>query len=392
VLAGSNRRPVSTTYAQRTGVHDSAPASARHVVAAPTLATAFDPRNNALNVMRLFLAGLVAVAHASFLGFGRQPHPGATELGALAVDAFFVLSGFLVARSYQRLSSFTRYAWHRALRILPGFWVCMLVTTFLVAPLIAVINGRSATSVFSGQDSAISYLTANAALLMRQFGISGLPGTGGNPDVINGSLWTLFYEALCYGMVAVLGLLGVLKRRPGIVLALIAALWACTICAAVGFNPLGSTYMLRFAFVFLLGTAGLLFADRIPITSVLALASLATAVASLLLFHDYRVAGAPAFAYLCLYGMVRLPVRWEPRWDLSYGMYVWHWPIAQTLVALGLSDLTHVPFTGLTLGLTAVISAVSWNFVEKPAMGFKDAGWVTPTGRRAGRHSPAYRS
>ena len=53
--------------------------------------------------------------------------------GSLAVDAFFVLSGFLVARSYLQLHSVGRYAWHRALRILPGFWVALVVTAAIVA-------------------------------------------------------------------------------------------------------------------------------------------------------------------------------------------------------------------------------------------------------------------
>jgi peptidoglycan/LPS O-acetylase OafA/YrhL len=371
--------------------YDTGPVPARHaVLTSTTLESEFDPRHNALNVMRLLLAALVVVVHASELGFGGQPHVGSTDLGALAVDAFFVLSGFLVVRSYLRLNSFRRYVWHRALRIMPGFWVCMLVTSLAFAPLLAVIMERPATSVFSGEDSAISYLTANAALLMRQFGIAGLPGLGGNPEVINGSLWTLFYEATCYGLAAGLGVFGILRHWPWLVLVAIAGLWLCTVSAAAGFNPLGSTYLLRFGLVFLLGTAGLLFADRIPINAGLALGSFALLVAAMLLFHEYRVVGAPAFAYLCLYSMVRLPLVWEPRWDLSYGLYVWHWPIAQTLVALEIPEYTHLPFILLTLVLTAGVSVLSWNFVEKPAMGFKHAAWVTG-GRRRRRRAPAHR-
>lgn len=350
-----------------------APHHARHYAATrfATLATEFNPRDNALNNMRLALAALVVIVHAMFLGFGSQPHVGVTEIGALAVDAFFVLSGFLVTRSYIRLRSLPRYLWHRALRILPGFWVCLLLTSFVVAPVLAVIMGRSPASVFSGDDSAISYLISNSALFIAQFGIAGLPGVGGNADVVNGSLWTLFYEAACYVLVAVLGLFGVLRRK-WIVLALTAVLWLATISAAAGFNPVGSTYALRFGFVFLLGMAGLMFADRIPINALLAVGSFAVLVASMLIFQEYRVIGAPAFAYLCFYLMVRLPTPWEPKWDLSYGLYVWHWPIAQTLVGLEVPQYTHVPFIVLTLVLTAGVSAISWHVIEKPAMSFKN--------------------
>ncbi|GAB6897678.1 acyltransferase family protein [Kineosporia succinea] len=353
------------------------PPLARHAVHPPTLATAFDPRDNALNVMRLALAVLVAVVHASFLGYGWQPHIGHTEVGALAVDAFFVLSGFLVVRSYLRLKSLPRYVWHRALRILPGFYACLTVTALFIAPLLAVVVGRPATSVLSGEDSSVGYLTANAGLLMRQFGIAGLPGTGGNPDVVNGSLWTLFYEAFCYGLAAGLGLLGILTRRLWVLPMLIAGLWVATLASAVGVNPLGSEYLLRFALVFLLGTAGLLFADLIPIHAGLALGAFAVLMLSLLHFENYRVLGAPAFAYLCLYAMVRLPVPWEPRWDVSYGMYVWHWPVAQLLVALRITEFPGVVFVLAVVAVAGAVSALSWNLVEKPAMGLKHAAWVS---------------
>ncbi|NAZ75802.1 acyltransferase family protein [Kineococcus sp. T13] len=349
----------------------------------PTLATAFDPRSNCLDVLRLLLAGTVAVVHATHLGFGHQPRVGSTDLGSLAVDGFFVLSGFLVASSWLRLGSLRRFAWHRALRILPAFWVCLLGTALVVAPLLAVLTGRSATSVLTGPESALSYLGANATLLVRQFGISGLPGTGGSPDVVNGALWTLFFEAVCYGIVAVLGVLGVLRRRRWVVLVLLAALWALTVAAAAGSNPLGSVIMLRFAFVFLLGAAAHLFADRIPISGPLALLSLALVVAGLHLLPDYRALAGPAFAYAFVYAVVRLPLRRRPRRDLSYGLYVWHWPIAQLLVAAGATALTTVPFVLACLALALLVAALSWHLVEQPALGLKGAAWVTrwPPGR-----------
>lgn len=148
-------------------------------------------------MMRLLLASTVAVVHAGAIADGHQPRLGDTEVGALAVDAFFVLSGFLVTRSYLRLSGVGRYLWHRALRILPAFWVCLAVTTVALAPLLAHLEGREPASVFSGPHPAYRYLTDNALLPMRDFGVAGLPTGTATPGVINGSLWTLLYEALC---------------------------------------------------------------------------------------------------------------------------------------------------------------------------------------------------
>nr|WP_281373060.1 acyltransferase [Kineococcus aurantiacus] len=331
--------------------------------------------------MRLALATTVAVVHTLLIGTGHQPRTGSTDLGSLAVDAFFVLSGFLVTRSYLRLGSLRRFAWHRALRILPGFWLSLLLTALVVAPLLAVLEGRPAASVFAGPASALDYLSRNAFLQIQQFGIAGLPTGGGAPDVVNGALWTLFFEASCYAIVAALGVLGVLRRQRWLVLTLLVALWALTVAATAGFNPLGSELMLRLSFVFLLGAGGHLFADRIPVRGWVAALSLVLVLVGLVALPDYRALAGPAFAYLCLWAVVRCPWRPHLRADLSYGTYVWHWPIAQLLFALGAAALNAVPFLALGLAVTAAVATASWLLVERPALGWKNAAWVTRTPR-----------
>jgi len=353
----------------------------------PTLAQAFDPRRNALDVLRLLLAGTVAVVHGLQLGFGHQPQAGATDVGSLAVDGFFVLSGFLVTTSYLRLGSLRRYLWHRALRILPGFYLSTVLTALLVAPGLALLSGRAPTSVFTGDDSAVDYVVRNAGLLMRQFGIAGLPEAGGSPGVVNGALWTLFFEACCYAVVGGLGVLGILRRRRWVVLVLVGLLWVATIAASAGVNPLGSELMLRFAFVFLLGAAGHLYAHRIPVSGALAVLSAVLVLVGLAFLPDHRALAGPAFAYLFLYAVVRLPLRQRPRWDLSYGVYVWHWPLAQLLVLAGLGAAGPAVFVSTVVAASVVVAALSWTQVERRALAHKDAAWVTR--RRAASPVPA---
>ena len=180
------------------------------LMAGPTLASRFDARNNALWSLRLTLATVVAVVHIQELGWREQPLLGDTLLGDLAVDGFFVISGFLVTRSALRLSSLRRFAWHRALRIMPGFWVCLAFTAFVAAPIVAVQRSRPATSVLTGPESSVSFVTDNAALLIRQWQIAGLPGPL-RAEAMNGALWTLYYEAVCYLGIGVLVAVGVLR-------------------------------------------------------------------------------------------------------------------------------------------------------------------------------------
>ena len=347
----------------------------------PTLGSEFDPRRNSLDLMRLLLATTVAVVHASQIAYGHQPHLGQTELGALAVDAFFVLSGFLVARSFLQLRSVGRYLWHRALRILPAFWVCLVMTATLVAPAIAALEGRAADSVYP---ASFSYVVSNAALYMSDFAVAGLPSGTEMPHVVNGALWTLFYEAVCYLGVVALGVVGALTHRwwvvgvgIGVVLAL---LWG----QALGIVPVAGALFLRFFLMFGLGTLALLVADRLPITRHWCLVATAVLAVSLALPLDYRLIGSLAFAYLCLYAVVRTPwLRHRPPADLSYGMYIYHWPIETLLVLAGATALTQVGYTILALGLATAAATASWLFVERPALARKD---VTPSSRpRASR-------
>jgi peptidoglycan/LPS O-acetylase OafA/YrhL len=101
----------------------------------PSLQDRFDARRNGFDVLRLLFALLVATAHGISAHTGGQPRIGLSGIGDFALDGFFVLSGFLVTRSWFRLESFPRFAWHRFLRIMPGFWVCLVVVAFVAAEL-----------------------------------------------------------------------------------------------------------------------------------------------------------------------------------------------------------------------------------------------------------------
>jgi peptidoglycan/LPS O-acetylase OafA/YrhL len=359
-----------------------------------TLHAAFDPRSNAVTAMRLALAGVVAVVHALAVGFGHQPVVNDTTLGDLAVDAFFVLSGFLVTGSLVRTRSVARYLWHRALRIMPGFWACLLVLALVVAPVLAVLQGRPAASVFTAaHDSAGEFVVRNAGLLMQQWGIAGLPEGVPEPGVLDGSLWTLFYEAVCYGAVVLLGVLGALQR-PRLVAALVAGLWALTVAHALSDGLVQEERLLRFTFLFLLGTLAYAAADRWWLDRRLVAVSVVLLAVGLVWLPDYRALAGPAFAYLVLYAMARLPAPRWPSQDYSYGLYVYHYPLEQVLVVAGLAAWGQVPFVVVAIVLAMGAAALSWRLVERPALSWKSARWVDrlPAPHLAARSAAPYRT
>ncbi len=342
-----------------------------------TLADLFDPRSNSLTVLRLLLAATVAVTHTTELARGWQPQLGETLLGDLAVDGFFVVSGFLVTASFLRLASLRRYLWHRFLRIAPAFYVCLVLTAAVFAPLASVLNGGGALAVYRGDGSALDYVVDNAALLIRQFDIEALPAGTPGDGTANGALWTLFYEALCYGIVAALGVVGVLRRKPVLVLGLLGLLQVATIAEEFGVGFVPQELLLRLTFVFLLGAAAHLFSGHVVMTWPWTLAAAATLVGGLALFEDYRAVGALGFAYLVLLAVVKLPLRQDPGWDLSYGVYIYHWPVIVLLVSTPVADLPVAAVVVVVLATAAAVAAASWWLVEAPALRMKSAPRVT---------------
>lgn len=154
----------------------------------PSLEDSLGQSNNALNFVRLVLAILVIAAHVWPLGgFGTSPTLGGMSLGSWAVSGFFALSGFLIAGSRAR-SDVVSFFWKRFLRLMPGFWVCLLAIAFIFAPVtVLLLPGSSWTPT-----AAINYVVGNSLLQISERGIDGTLASTPYDIAWNGSLWTLF--------------------------------------------------------------------------------------------------------------------------------------------------------------------------------------------------------
>ncbi|MBW0108075.1 acyltransferase [Pseudonocardia sp. KRD-182] len=354
---------------------------------------AFDPRSNSVNALRLALAGLVLLSHTLQLHGGVDPigqlTGGSVQMGTMAVDGFFALSGFLIVGSYLNSPSTGRYLWRRCLRILPGFWACLLVTTVVLLPIAQLIEfGTLNGFPLTGDTSALSYLLDNAALFIRQFEVTGL--LGGEP--VNGSLYTLFYEFLSYLGVAALGAVGLLRRRTWPLLVVAAAVWLFAISqlstdAAISGQSSTLTIALRFGSMFLAGAIAHRLAHRIPIGCIggiiATLILLQAVVLAALAGTDprstlvYVVVAPPAVAYLVLLlGASTQLRRVGARRDLSYGLYVYAWPV-QILLLIAGANLWPVAVYGVTsLTIALLMAWASWTWIEAPALRFKS--WSLP--------------
>lgn len=189
-----------------------------------------DPAANCMGVLRLVLALLVILSHAFLCGsFGPDPllvfSQHHIDWGSFAVHGFFVLSGFLVAQSWDRLKSSRKFLANRVLRIMPGYWLCLLLTAVVLAPCLWALLDKSG-SYWHSDPSPFTYLTKNWLLVQKQRDIGSLTSGLGVPHYFNTSLWTLASEFACYVGVLCLGLVGVMRRRSWWLIAVLCLFYA----------------------------------------------------------------------------------------------------------------------------------------------------------------------
>lgn len=340
------------------------------------LGQVFDPRRNALNAIRLALAVAVILCHSYPLTGREVPFGAASQLlGSGGVDGFFALSGFLITASWLRNPHVYEYVIARALRILPGFYVCLVVTAFVIAPIgVAIQGGPVAKLLFS--TAPIEYVLYNSAVATLKVDVGGTPQGVPYPGTWNSSLWTLVFELLCYLAVAILGVIGLANRRwvsPAIlVLAAFSAalLPPFTIEGQMSANL--ASVVARFAVMFAAGALLYQFKDVIPARWSLVVASVVVVLAAVNLLPDYRVVAALPLAYaVIVFGALIKNPRFTLRTDLSYGVYIYGFPVQQLLIICGLASMDPVVFAILATIATLPVAALSWFGVEKHAMSLK---------------------
>ncbi|MFJ4678802.1 acyltransferase family protein [Kitasatospora sp. NPDC088783] len=383
-----------------------------------SLAETFSGRANSFGLLRTVLAVAVVVSHLYPLGWGQLEPLGAfsggqTDLGKTAVVGFFVLSGFMITGSGLRVT-IGRFAWHRALRILPGLWMSLAVSALLISPFLYHRLHGTVHGFWSRPDGPLHYLDgAWTTAMSNGWDVSGIfnegmsRGTNFYP-ALNGALWSLPFEILCYVVIGLLAAGGVLRRARRFVPLLALALWVVMLndawqAANIRRIPLNVQslvelpllgrqliyFVIYLGFAYLLGACARLYQERLPINDSLAVLSALAMVAGMH-WGGFFLIGYPAFAYLLFWLAVRLPAfchKVARKRDYSYGIYVYGFTVEQTMAMLGFARWGHLRFLAVALAVTWVLAALSWHLVESPLLRLKD--WAPRLPRRRQPAPPA---
>lgn len=313
---------------------------------------------NLYDVLRLVAAAMVVVGHSwSLLGIPGVPRLADGSIHHLGVYIFFAISGFLLSASWSRSPRPVAFMIRRCLRIFPALFLVVFVTVLVLGP---------ALTTLPSDDYWSSRQTWQYLLNLTLFAQYDLPGlfVSNAQRAVNGSLWSLGPEFSCYLLLVLLGLVG--QRFSFIArIALAVGLLGTTILLPVE-RPLRITAI---AVVFFL--AGSLLAkvrtpERLPLWP--ALPGFA-----LLVILDGDV-GLIAACLILPYTVVavgsrpsRVATVVRRAGDPSYGMYLWAFPIQQTLIAVW-QPMPLLLNTVVVLVLSAIAGYASWHLLEKRAI------------------------
>lgn len=334
-----------------------------------------DFNKNNLDCLRLILASIVALFHTYVL----SGVPALSALGKylspqFAVRGFFVISGLLIYRSYTRSSSLASYLEKRVRRIYPAYFTVITLASVALFPL-STFSARQYFGI-----GFWKYLSAN--LIFLNFLSPSLPGVFGSNNLaaVNGALWTLKIEVAFYLCVPLMhylcGRFGT-KRIMAIIFCL-SCIWKYGFASLAAMDYASHAHAIDYRNIY----------SRLEVQFPAQLAYFSAGILLLLYFDKLK---RHFFAISCFTACLFLLDQWVTRdildvfwisgfvfvfgfWhyvgnfskygDFSYGVYIVHWPILQTLIALGATKLAPVIFLSVSLSLIGFTALLMWTFVE----------------------------
>ncbi|MGL5665408.1 MAG: acyltransferase family protein [Shewanella sp.] len=318
---------------------------------------------NNFNLMRLVFSSFVIFSHSySFLGLS-EPVVFGRSLGNFAVHCFFILSGYMISGSWlNQKNTIVNYIENRFLRIVPGLVVSLFICHYV-------------------------------GLYFDFFKSNPLP------YIVNGPIWTLTWELVCYLMIVVLGVFFVLNEKtyPSILV--------CSLIIYVtNYTQVSNFYLVIVPFIicFMLGSFIFIMRESInlhktiiPLLIVLSVCFDVSNVEAFLKYISdnvlflYGFDLAPGFIgqlvymlalpFVLIYFGLHINLRLKVRADISYGVYIYGWPVSQIIVFYSVKNgfaLNPMMLSILTLMVTMPIAYLSWKVVEAPALKLKGASFI----------------
>jgi peptidoglycan/LPS O-acetylase OafA/YrhL len=339
---------------------------------------------NNFDALRLVAATMVIVHHTST--FHLLPELGSLQpvadfnFGFVGVATFFIISGYLIMMSWDRNPAVWRFLWARILRIFPGLIAAVVVTAFVIGPLLTTLPLGS----YFTHSTTYRYLFTIDLVHLDQ-PLAGVGFHYGYAVSVNTPLWTLPVELRMYLFLAVLGGAGALRSARWLSAAFVVAVLGAfrptgTIFALLSYwglsafisGLLGATN--NYPLFFLMGSLLYCFRGTIKMRSWIAIPMIVLWLASHYTTYT-SVVSLLCLPYVILWAGVASTrgLRQVSRiGDLSYGLYIYAFPIEHVWMKYtGLDANGHGRLFALVFATTVPVAFASWHLVEKRALRLK---------------------
>jgi len=330
--------------------------------------------------IRIIMTVMVVAWHAAATSYGYSFVVGTMINGrfrlleACLVPIFFAMGGLLVTGSLVRVNNLPAFVMFRLLRVIPA----MAVETLICAVFFGLTLSTQPVSEYLQSRGFFVYFGNIFGFI--HYDLPGVFKTNPLPGVVNGSIWTIPIDYASYGFLTLIAACGML-RRPALFTV------ACAVIS-IGFSlycmlthlpsyPGQGTESLAMPYIvscFFGGIILYVWRYKIPMNIILFVISVSafTSVVYFAYAWSFSV-GAISISYVASYiGVKKLPkIPLLSRGDYTYGVYVYHFPIQQAIVASFPKLIGFVPIFLISYPLALVLAVFSWHVVEKPILGLR---------------------
>lgn len=329
-------------------------------------------RDNNLNLLRLVAALMVLYAH-SFVFYGKfiSDFIGINSYGGLGVEIFFIISGYLIVKSWDADPNWSRFMLKRSLRIFPALIVVVVLSVLVLGPIFT----RLELVAYFTHPQLMDYFK-NIALYPVYY-LPGVLETARLPNAVNGSLWSLPVEFFMYLVVLVLGVFARSSKwvylTAAIAFAAISILWCWGNPNVVVFYGTDIKNIFSVGVFFL---AGAVF-GKFKLERFITLSRVVAILLGLLMLAPCkdltRVLMMLVFPFVVIaYGVASssLGSLFNRLGDCSYGVYIYAFPVQQFLLQV-FPSISYSLYLFLSVVISMALGFLSWHLVEKRFLDFK---------------------
>lgn len=326
------------------------------------LYTKINKHNNNLALMQFLASIFVIFAHSYPISTNQKDilylfSGGAFTFGDVSVAFFFLTGGVYIAKSMESKKTAKEYFKARAVRIFPSL-ITVVITSIVIGGFI------TKHSLMDYWTSSKTWRYLGNCIFVLQHELPGVFLNNPYNATVNGSLWTLPVEFLCYIACFLFYKLGLLSEKflvstPAVIIGIIVY--------KSFFDIFSLNAMIQPCLLFYIGMGIYIYRDKLTLSAVGNIISIVIFVI-LTVFGLEELAMATAFPYIILYmvfAMPQCPDKLASLGKLSYGIYLCGFPIQQYVAMYSKSP--YVNFL-ISAPVSILGGVLIYKFIEKPVI------------------------